>query len=116
MSMRKIDGLSAQPNQRFRMTSDDGEPIRFRLVFRPTSEQWYIDVESGNFAINGLRVVESPDLLYQYRNIVPFGILCRVRGDGEPQVVNDFASERVAIYLVEGDTLAGVRRVFDATT
>jgi len=65
---------------------------------------WFMSVEWEGFELNGVRVTKSPNMLEQYRNIIPFGISCNVSG-GEPTIGNDFSSGRaVLVVLTELET------------
>lgn len=59
-----------------------------------------MNISYGNFVANGLRLVATPNMLFQWKNIIPFGLMC-VSNDGyDPFYLDDFTTGRIKIYLL----------------
>ena len=97
--MQQIKGLSAIPSQKFRVPIDEGV-ITFTLTFRPAAQMWFVDIEFDTFVARGLRVVQSLNMLIQYEEIIPFGLLVDCTDDGDPFLINDFSSERITMNVL----------------
>ena len=111
--MQDIKGLVALPSQKFRVPIDAGV-ITFTLTFRPAAQMWFLDVEFGTFVARGLRVIQSLNMLIQYGEILPFGLLVGVTDPGEPFLINDFSSGRVAMSVLSSDEVTGVIEEYES--
>lgn len=98
--MRQITEISTSANQRLRLVGENNEQIDLVLQYKPTQQSWYFTLTYQGRTIGSKRVCESPNLLNQFRNVVPFGLACRVPEGGEPYFVEDFATGRVQLYLL----------------
>jgi hypothetical protein len=99
--MIQITGLTSAPLQNFTIADPNGGgDIKMSLYFRPRTASWYIDIYFKNFYSKGLKIVRSPNMLYQNHNQIPFGIFVSVVDNFEPYLINDFQSNRVLLYLL----------------
>lgn len=72
--MRQIEGLTNDPKQQFFAVIEGYDVATITLEFKPNQYSWFISVQWGTFAINNELVSCSPNLLRQFRNMIPFGI------------------------------------------
>ena len=98
--MITISGLSSLPNQIFRVPLEDGSIVKFQLVYKPSIQMWFIDIEYNNFNVKGMRVVNLLNMLTQYINIIPFGLYVEISDGTEPLLINDFSSKRVILNIL----------------
>lgn len=101
--MKVLDGIRATGQQEFKTAADNGDLIEMVLYFLPASQSWKIDIKYGDFELNGNRVYNSPNILCQYTNILPFGLACIVTDGGEPFIVNDFSSSRCQFFVLTAE-------------
>lgn len=107
--MRILDGIRAIGTQRFRTTGYENQTIEIVLYYLPAISRWKMDIESGDFVLNGIRIDHHPNLLVQYKNVVEFGISCIVTTDkGEPFLVNDFSSGRCQLVILSKEEVEAV--------
>lgn len=97
--MKQLTGLSAEPKQRFMVQIEGGDVATFYFYFLPTQIGWFFDIEYGNFKSTGLRLVNSPNIIGQYFNLLRFGLACVVSDGAEPYFLNDFINGRVQVYI-----------------
>lgn len=94
----------------------DGSLVSIEIYFRPMQYGWFFNsITYGSWALNGFRIVNSPNMLHQFINQIPFGIACQTEGDREPQFQEDFAQNISSLYLLSqsevfafSDFLSGV--------
>tara|TARA_R110000803_G_scaffold188737_2_gene251204 strand:+ start:324 stop:662 length:339 start_codon:yes stop_codon:yes gene_type:complete len=101
--MKQIDKLTAANKQNFRLTTEDGEAIEVYLYYNPSQETWNISIGFGDFALNGLQLVVSPNILRQYQNVLPFGIAVGSIDGQDPRYITDFVSNRVGVLLLTSE-------------
>jgi hypothetical protein len=112
-----ITGLKAYPSQTFSMVDPaGGGTIYFTINYRPRVQGWFLDVTFNAFTLAGLKLVRSPNVLAQYHNRIPFGLMVAVSDGFEPFLVNDFYTSRVALYLLDAlDVLTVEASILDGT-
>lgn len=71
--------------------------------FMPTQMSWYFDFEVDNVSYTGHKLVLGENILRNYKNIIPFGLRVVAEADIEPYAIDDLASGRVSIYILDKD-------------
>lgn len=102
--------LTNSASQKFVLTSETGEAVEFALRFLPRINSWVFDCSSGEFNVKGARLANSPNLLRQWRNNIDFGLMVTSTDGGEPQFLNDLATGRVSIYLLNVADIADIEQ------
>lgn len=97
--MLTLTGINAVPYQIFRTPIDEGL-IKFTLRYMPSVKMWYIDIEFNSFIAKSIRVCNSWNILDQYSDLIPFGLLVITIDGTEPLYINDFSTGRVEINLL----------------
>ena len=110
--MRRLDGLTTEPFQTFQIPLDDGTRVDFTLRYRPAVQMWFLDWSYLNKESNGNRICSNVNLLCQYRNNIPFGLLVRVNNDADPFLIDDFSSGRVELYILNSAEVEEVENAF----
>lgn len=112
--MLLIDTLTADPIQQFVLTGIPGISVQCQLRFLPRIEAWILDVTYGNFTAEGILVVDSPNLLRQWSNIIPFGLACTRQDKLDPYLIDDFQNSTASLYLLDAsDVLAVEAALFE---
>jgi len=98
--MQLITKLTDESKQNFKMVALDGNLIDFYFYYSSTQECWNVDVAWNDFILRGSQLCNSPNLLRNYKNIIPFGLLCNSLDRFDPAYINDFISGRVSVFLL----------------
>lgn len=113
--MTQIDNLTDFANQQTVLILDDGNTAAVNFVFDAATERWVISVTYGTKVLNGIGLCCSPNILRQWKNVLPFGLACVTADQTDPFDINDFASGRVKMYLLTAADVEQVERdVFTA--
>lgn len=105
--MFTISQVTSDPNQSQTLILPDGTQIFISLFYSDQQFGWFFtEINYGSFILNGLRICNSPDLLYQFKNQIPFGIGCSTVGGREPTQLEDFASGASTLYLLTAADVA----------
>lgn len=76
--MRQILVLNDLPKQQFRVSIENYDFLQVTIEYASNQYAWYMSLLWGqNFEVKNDRVVCSPNLLRQYKDLIPFGILVR---------------------------------------
>lgn len=104
--MQILDTISNDAKQKHTILLDsDSSPIVIQLTYKPTQLGWFMDVqyETKNFAVYGLRVTTNLNILNQWRNLLPFGIVCYCDKAQEPLSIEDFLVERAHLAVLDAE-------------
>lgn len=104
--MQILDTISNDAKQKHTILLEkDNSSIVINLVYKPTQLGWFMDVEyeTKDFYIYGLRVTTNLNILNQWRNVLPFGIICYCEDAQEPLSVEDFLVCRAHLAVLDED-------------
>jgi len=106
--MKRLDGIRATGVQDFSTVIENGDSIKITLSYNAAIQSFDFDLEWQDFVLKGNRIYSSPNLLSQYKNIIPFGLAVITEGTGDPFLINDFAKDRANIYILSLDEVQEV--------
>ena len=98
-----IQKISADPYQKQTLVLEDGTTFSITLYFIPMQYGWFITqltYPTTDFVLNGLRISNSPNMLNQFANLIPFGLCCLSAGNREPSQLQDFSSGASKLYVL----------------
>lgn len=99
--MNLIGNLTTAPRQKTNFVLDDGTSFAFTIYFVPMQYGWFItNLTYQNFSLNGFRVVNNANMLFQWQNILPFGIGCFSPSQREPTLQQDFATAASQLFVL----------------
>ena len=90
------------------IVGENGETIDFTIEYKPTQEEWYFSLIYGTTIINGRKVCNFPNMLRQWKNIIPFGLACVISDGGEPNFLEDFTTGRATLLLLNAQDVLDV--------
>lgn len=99
--MLLIQQITNDPLQQQTLVLADGTQLLIQLYFRPMQYGWFFNqITYGAFQLQGLRITNNPNMLLQWRNLIPFGLACYSTAMREPSQQDDFASGASKLYLL----------------
>lgn len=99
--MQTITNITSDYKQKLLITIYNQEQLTIKLEYSISNYQWIMSLEYLDKSINGIRVCLNSNLLYQWKNILPFGIACLSFNNAEPYLVEDFLSGNVVLYILD---------------
>jgi hypothetical protein len=99
----QITALNDQPKQTFRIVVDGYDTATISLEFKPQQYGWFISIAWGSFELKNERVATSPNLLRQFKNIIPFGILIEGIEAIDPLKLDSWVTDNKMYILNESD-------------
>lgn len=95
-----ISNLTNFANQITLLQLEDGSAVTLELIYQGTTERWIANVSYGTRAFNGIGICCFPNIMRQWRNVIPFGIACTTADQTDPVSINDFLTGRASVYLL----------------
>lgn len=104
----QIDNLTNFADQVTLVQLPDATTVSLELIFNGTTERWTMNVIYGDLTIDGINLCCLPNVLRQWRNIIPFGLACVTDNQTDPFDINDFSSGRVALFILTAADVAEI--------
>lgn len=102
--MFRIQQITDDANQRQTVVLPDGTAFVLTMYYSDTQQGWFITeltYAPSNFTLNSLRITLNPNMLYQWKNVLPFGIGCfPTKTTREPTQQQDFSSELFQLFVL----------------
>lgn len=99
--MFQIQNLTNNSRQKQTLFLPDGTFILIEIYFIEMQQGWFItSLQYGDFSVSGLRICNSPNLLRQFKNQIPFGLACFSTAEREPSLVDDFLSSNSQLFIL----------------
>lgn len=96
-----IQRVTSNPLQKQNLVLEDGTQLSLTIYFRPLQKGWFInELVYQDFILRGLRICNSPNMLYQFQNQIPFGLGCFSVENREPSLQDDFLSSASKLYIL----------------
>jgi hypothetical protein len=106
--MTTLVGLTTQPKQQIAFVLPDGSQVSMLLQYRPQQMGWFFDLTWQNITINGGRLACFPNILRQWRNLLPFGLACVTNTGSEPLNLADLADGTILLVVLSSDDLVSI--------
>jgi len=98
--MQKITEIDDNPKQSLDLIINGYEKAKIILEFKPNQYSWFYTIIWENFSTYNEKISNSPNLLRQYRKILPFGILVTSDTGQDPMSIDAFTTTSV-FYLLD---------------
>lgn len=99
--MYPVQQITDYPLQKQNLLLADGTAIDLEIYFRSLQAGWFINsLTYGDFVLQGLRITNSPNMLHQFKNQIPFGLACFSTANREPSLSEDFSSGASKLYVL----------------
>lgn len=106
--MKLLDIISADARQEFAVSLDDNSRVTISLWYSSMQAGWFYSVSRGTFSVTNRRMVNSPNMLRQFRDFIPFGLACIVSDGLEPVFIDDFSTGRASLYILDSADIADI--------
>lgn len=99
--MYQVQNITADAVQQQNLVLPDGTIVSLSLIYITQQYGWFItNLTYGSFIINNLRITNSPNMLFQFKNQIPFGLACFSTENREPTQQADFFSGEANLYIL----------------
>lgn len=107
-----LSGLTDQPNQQYPISLPDGSTATLSLQYWPQQVGWYYDLswngQTPPWQLIGQELVTAPNILRQFKNIIPFGITVSTIDGLDPTDQEDFVNGTATMVLLNASDIASI--------
>jgi hypothetical protein len=105
--MNTINGLTAQPYQQFSFDTGNGTIASCSMRYSLQQYIWFFSMIYGSLQLNGIALVNSANLLRQWKNVIPFGLAVLSQANRDPSQLEDFSSEFTTLNILSATEIQG---------
>lgn len=106
--MLYINKITDDASQIMVLTGITGIQITMTLRYMPRIQQWVMGVDDGVNSIQGISVLNSLNLLRQWKNSLSYGIQCITTNGLDPYQVTDFSNQVANLYLLNASDVIAI--------
>ncbi len=110
--MRILNKIASSGSQQLFLTGNPGQRITMNLRYLPSQKLWSMDVQYLDFILQGILVMASPNMLQNYKNIIPFGIACSTVNGLDPYYIDDFTAQRASLFLLSAADVSAIEEAY----
>lgn len=111
--MYLIQNLTSDSVQSMNLTLPDGTQLSMTIRFVPMQYSWVITTLTyQSFTLNGFKIINSPNMLRQWKNVIPFGLACYATDTRDPSLQQDFSTAHNSLYILSAEEVAQVEQLF----
>lgn len=110
--MKVIRHITDSPKQELSVLLDDGTFFTMEVYYIPLQQGWFINkLTYEDFTVYGIRICNSPNLLHQFRNLIPFGLACFSEDKREPLLQIDFVEQNCELFVLTADEVDAYQEI-----
>lgn len=110
-----IDNLSDAADQVTTIQLYDGSTATLELIYLGTIQRWIYNITHPAFpngAVNGQMLCVHPNILRQFKNLLPFGLSVVSATGNDPVNIEDFANGSILLYLLDAADMLTIEQTF----
>lgn len=97
-----INNITSDAKQIQSVILFNGKNLSLYMEYKPQQLGWFMSLSYlGTFILNNIRITTSPNMLHQFKNLIPFGLACFVEGNQEPLLQDDFITQRAQLFILD---------------
>jgi hypothetical protein len=105
--MFPINNITANALQTQTLVLPSGQSFSITMYYKPMQFGWFFtNITYKTFTLNSMRIVNNPNLLYQWQDLLPFGLCCFSPSQREPTQQQDFSSGASNLYILTAAEVA----------
>jgi len=105
--MNLINAITADPRQTMSIVIQGYDNAQFSLEYKPNQFSWYFDLTWQSFTLRSMRITATSNMLRQWRNVLPFGLVCLNDYGIDPTTLEAFTSDS-QIFLLSAAEVAQI--------
>lgn len=110
--MQRLNNLTNDADQLVTFQLPDGSLAQMEFIYRSGTQRWALNLNHPLLTLNGYNLVVSPNILRQWKNLVPFGIAILSTTGLDPMNPNDLVDGTILVEMLDASEVALVESTF----
>lgn len=98
--MRLLSNLTDAADQLMTVPIEDGSLAQLEFFYRPGIQRWSLNISHPLLVVQGVNLALSPNILRQWKNLIPFGIAIDSTIGLDPMNPQDFLNSISLAYML----------------
>lgn len=98
--MQLLDNINDAADQLMTVPLPDGSSAQLEFFYRPGTQRWTLDISHPLLTMKGFNLSLGPNILRQWRNLIPFGIAITSNNGLDPMQATDFLDGTCKLYIL----------------
>lgn len=111
IEMKQILSLTDQPKQQFNISVPGYDVATIYMEYKPLQYAWFMNLTWGTFILKNERISNSPNLLRQWQDIIPFGIMIAGVDDADPVLQESWVGYNT-FWIIDSTEFTDVEAVY----
>jgi len=90
------------------LTLQDGSDLQLEFIYRASIQRWTVDITHPLLNMTGFNLTQGPNILRQWRNLIPFGMAVTSDNGLDPMNPEDFLSGNCQVYILSASEVQQV--------
>lgn len=99
--MKLVSNLSNESKQLTKVVLADGSVVAFTFTYLAAIERWVFSLSHPELDLASVILCAGPNILRDFRHLIPFGLGCYSTDGADPFYIEDFASGRITLYVLD---------------
>ena len=101
--MFQITSITSEARQKHKLPIDGYDSCSMTLEWKDTQLGWFASFSWGDWSVSNIRVCALPNILSQWSNVIPFGIVILSKNGQDPMAVDAFSKGESSFYILTSD-------------
>lgn len=110
--MEQVTNITSSVKQQMQLLLENNETADFFLHYNARMQAWYFDFTYNEISAKNLKVCLHPNILRQFRRLIPFGITFGASNSVEPFQVTSFSSGACNMYILNKEEVEEIEQTF----
>lgn len=110
--MEQVTNITSSVKQQMQLILEKGQTADFALHFNGRMQAWFFSFTYNDITAKDLKVCLHPNILRQFKKIIPFGISFASNNLVEPFQETSFSSGACNMYILNSEDVQEVEEQF----
>lgn len=110
--MYPIQNITQDPRQNFIINIPGSDPAILDLEYLSTQQGWFLTITHKTFQASKIRLCVCPNVLRQWKYILPFGFACLSNNKQDPMTIDAFTSGQSQLLFLESADVQDFEETF----
>lgn len=110
--MQRLNNLTNDADQLITFQLPDGTTAQLEFVYRSGTQRWTVSITYSTFSLSGYNLVTGPNILRQWKNVIPFGMAILSTTGLDPMYPTDLVDGTIFVEMLDADEVEEVETTF----
>ena len=110
--MFQITSITSESRQKHKLPVDGYADCEMIIEWRDTQSGWFASFTWGTWSVTGVRLCVLPNILAQWSNTIPFGIIILSNSGQDPMTIDAFEKSEATMFVMTSEERAELEATY----